>query len=83
MIKEFELERSNLASKLMPMRFTLDDVKYFFGKELKGEGFDLDMELRFSVNYRPDLFDYIVIRVTQDDRFRVRPANSFYPYAII
>ncbi len=83
MIREFKLDRCNLASSLMPMRFTLDDVKYFFGEELKEEGFDLEMELQFSVNYRPDLIDEIIVRVTQDDRFRVRPVNSFYPFAII
>ncbi len=83
MIKEFNLRKGEIVGRGMPMRFTLTDVIYFYGDELKEEGFDLEMEMQFSVNYRPDLFDEIIIRVTQDDRFRVRPANSFYPYAII
>ncbi len=83
MIKEFHLHREELAGKRMPMRFTLRDIIFFFGDELKEVGSDLEMEIQFSINYRPDLVDAIVVKVFQHDRFRVRPANSFYPYAII
>jgi len=79
MIKVFRLERDFAEA---PSRFTLYDIVSFFGEELKQEGFDLEMEMVYETEFIMDTYD-TVVTVTQDDRFRVRPANSFYPYAII
>lgn len=78
MIKEFRLHKNIM----IPMRLNLGDVINIYGEELEKEGFDLKKEIFFSVRY-----DYAdlghSLRVIQDDKFRVRPVNSFYPYAIL
>ncbi len=78
MYVEFRIEKDLMK----PMRYNLGDVIRFYGEELKEAGFDLEKEIFFSVSY-----DYAdlghLLRVQQDNRFRVRPVNEFYPYAII
>ncbi len=79
MIMEFKLNPRDMR---LPLRFTLGDVIRFFGEELKQEGFNLEKEIVYSVRY--DICEIgHSLKVYQDDRFRVVPANSFYPFAII
>ena len=67
----------------IPLRLTFKDVIFYFGAELKKVGFDLDKELQYSATHIVDSIEDVYIRVYQQDRFRVRPANEFYPYAIL
>ncbi len=78
MMMEFRLKKD----VRMPMRFTLHDVLYFFGKELINEGFDLMKEIQFQVRYDYEEVGHL-LKVYQDNRFRVRPENDFYPFAIL
>ena len=71
-----------VSSHDLPNRPTYSDVINNFKHELIEAGFDLDMEIHYKVNYmlHAQLMQIVFI---QHDRFRVRPANQFYPYAII
>lgn len=75
---EFRLHKDLMR----PMRWTLHDVLYYYGKELLDEGFDLMKEILFSVTYDYEEVGHL-LKVYQDDRFRVRPENEFYPFAIL
>ena len=66
----------------IPNRLTFKDCLFFFGAELKEAGFDLDQELQYHVTCCVDHIDEVLVRVYQQDRFRVRPPNEFYPFAI-
>ncbi len=78
MIKEFRLHRDISV----PMRFTLQDVINVYGEVLEEEGFNLKKEIYYTVRYDYEEVGHL-LKVHQDDRFRVIPANSFYPFAII
>ncbi len=66
----------------LPLRPSFRDVINFFEHELIEAGFDLDMEIHYkvSVMLAAQLMQIVFI---QHDRFKVRPANEFYPFAII
>ena len=66
----------------LPLRPTYSDVIDCFKHELLEAGFDLEKEIHYKTEM---LLMAQLVQVTfiQHDRFRVRPANSFYPYAII
>ena len=67
----------------VPNRLTFRDCIFYFGSELKEAGFDLDQEFQYHVTHSVDYMDEVLIRCFQHDRFRVRAANEFYPFAII
>ena len=66
----------------LPLRPTYRDVINRFKIELIEAGFDLEMEIHYKTRF---LFAASLIQVVfiQHDRFKVRPANEFYPFAII
>ncbi len=66
----------------LPLRPSYRDVIDYFEHELLEAGFDLTKEIHYKVKYMlaASLVQVVFI---QHDRFRVRPANEFYPLAII
>ncbi len=66
----------------LPLRPTYRDVINYFEHELIEARFDLTKEIHYKVKYMlaASLVQVVFI---QHDRFKVRPANEIYPYAII